>query len=496
MSSKKSTLNSTLKITQGVVIKSFVKRNNIDSADKCRYVLGEILSVACIPADVKSVIIQKITAISTGDIKIFRRKELNNDSKLFIKSEQVLYLLKYYIGLFFFIPFVLTIYVIVWRRKSKKERLNLLFGISNVQFAQNQGENLVNFIREPRFSIQNKYKVLAEQRALKVVNSKNSQLIKTRDINLYLLSFFNFRERIRIISELFKSLNLFFRLSFLLPESVVCLKEIFFEIPISRTALENGLVDTLMTTNSAYIKQDPIFHLAMTHDEVRTIMFWYSDNSVPKDTNAPLLLRFDDSIWNEMSIKQHYVWGKSHLEYLKNHTNQLVTAVGSQLFYPKDIVSDQIKQYDFLIFDVTPSKSEKPFDFYTTQRLIKFLSDIDIVLRSKTNKDLVGAVKSKRKFNRDFHSDPYVKFVKSLINKSSKYSIIAPNVDLYEIISRSKLVIGVPFTSPVLIAKELGVLCCYFLEDDMVKLPKYYNDIKVIRSKSELEFFISKVTVI
>jgi polysaccharide biosynthesis PFTS motif protein len=442
------------------------------------------------------VIIQKITAMSIIDIEMLRRKELNNNSNLYLKSEQVLYLLKYYIEVFFFTLFTLIIYLLVWRRKSKKERFNLLFGISNVQFAQHNGENLINFLREPRFSIQNKHKVLAEQRALKVINVKNSELIKTRDINLYLLSFFDLRERILGISELFKSLILFFRLSRLLPESVVCLKEIIFEIPISRISLESGLVDTVMTTNSAYIKQDPIFHIAMTHDEVRTIMFWYSDNSVPKDTNAPLLLRFDDSIWNDMKIKQHYVWGNSHLEYLKSHTNQLVTAVGSQLFYPKDIISDQIKHYDFLIFDVTPSKNEKPFDFYTTQRLIKFISDIDIVLRSKTNKDLIGAVKSKRKFNRDFHSDSYVKFVKGLTNKSSKYSMIAPNVNLYEIISRSNLVIGVPFTSPVLIAKELGVRCCYFLEDDMVKLPEYYNDIKVIRSKSELEFFIGEVTVI
>lgn len=172
----------------------------------------------------------------------------------------------------------------------------------------------------------------------------------------------------------------------MLPESVVCLKEVIFEIPISRIALESGLVDTLMTTNSAYIKQDPIFHLAMAHDKFRKIMFWYSDNSVPKDTNAPPLLKFDDSIWNEMSIKQHYVWGKSHLDYLKSHTNQLVTAVGSQLFYPNEIAPNHIKHYDFLIFDVTPSKSEKSFDFYTTQRLIKFISDIDIVLGSKTNK--------------------------------------------------------------------------------------------------------------
>lgn len=458
--------------------------------------LDRIFSVEYITADVKSVIIQKITAISIVDIKMFRRKELNNNSNLYLRSEQVLYLLKYYIEVFFFTLFALTIYLLVWRRKSKKERFNLLFGLSNVQFVQNKGENLINFIREPRFSIQNKYKVLAEQRALKVINAKNSQLIKTRDINLYLLSFFDFRERIRGIAELFKSLILFFRLSFLLPESVVCLKEIIFEIPISRISLESGLIDTVMTTNSAYIKQDPIFHLAMNHDEFRTIMFWYSDNSVPKDTNAPLLLRFDDSIWNDMKIKQHYVWGNSHLEYLKSHTNQLVTAVGSQLLYPKDVIFDQIKQYDFLIFDVTPSKNEKSFDFYTTQRLIKFISDIDIVLSSKINKDLIGAVKSKRKFNRDFHSDPYIKFIKGLMNKSSKYSMIAPNVNLYETISQSKLVIGVPFTSPVSIAKELGVPCCYFLEDDMVKLPRYYNDIKVIRSKSELEFFISEVTVI
>ena len=441
-------------------------------------------------------IIQKITALSITDIEMIKRKESNKNSNIYLRREQILYLLKYYITVFFFILFALTIYLLVWRRKQEKERFNLLFGISNVQFTQIKGEDLVNFIREPRFLIKNKHKVLAEQRALKVANVKNSELIKTRDINLYLLSFFNFRERIRGISELFKSSILFFRLSFLLPESVVCLKEIIFEIPVSRIALEIGLVSTIMTTNSAYIKQDPIFHISFTRSEFRTIMFWYSDNSVPKDTNATPLLRFDDSIWNDMKIKQHFVWGNSHLEYLKGQTNQLITAVGSQLFYPKGIETYQIKQYDFLIFDVTPMKSEKSFDFYTTRRLIKFINDIDIVLSSKPNRDLIGAIKSKRKFSQDFHSGTYIKFVKSFISKSSKYSIIEPNVNLYELISRSKLVIGVPFTSPVFIAKELGVPCCYFLEDDMVKLPMYYNDIKVLRSKSELKFFIDKVTVV
>jgi polysaccharide biosynthesis PFTS motif protein len=61
-----------------------------------------------------------------------------------------------------------------------------------------------------------------------------------------------------------------------------------------------------------------------------------------------------------------------------------------------------------------------------------------------------------------------------------------PNANLYELISRSKCVIGIPYTSAVLVALELNIPCYYFFNSTTIELPEYFNGIQVLKSTEEL----------
>jgi polysaccharide biosynthesis PFTS motif protein len=62
-------------------------------------------------------------------------------------------------------------------------------------------------------------------------------------------------------------------------------------------------------------------------------------------------------------------------------------------------------------------------------------------------------------------------------------------------VGESSLVVGIPFTSPVILAKEMNIPCFYYVPDSASnwEIGKRQDDIAVIIGRSELSAFIQNM---
>ena len=71
--------------------------------------------------------------------------------------------------------------------------------------------------------------------------------------------------------------------------------------------------------------------------------------------------------------------------------------------------------------------------------------------------------------------------------------ILDYNENLYDLIQNAKVVVGYPFTSPVLIAKELGVFSAFYSSSVLLQKSNLHNGIRFIQNKTSLERFLDSV---
>jgi hypothetical protein len=64
---------------------------------------------------------------------------------------------------------------------------------------------------------------------------------------------------------------------------------------------------------------------------------------------------------------------------------------------------------------------------------------------------------------------------------------------LYDSIGECDLVLGLPFTSPVFIGRELGIPSAFYIPDVYTdwKIPKSMNDVEVLKGEKQLQRFFS-----
>lgn len=99
-------------------------------------------------------------------------------------------------------------------------------------------------------------------------------------------------------------------------------------------------------------------------------------------------------------------------------------------------------------------------------------------------------LKPKRQYTAS-HSNHYIQFVDDCVTRG-EIKRLSPKSSLYEVVRQSKIVLAPPFSSPVIIARELGVPCAfYFLPEPEWLFPKDHHGVEVISTASELQNFLS-----
>jgi len=379
-------------------------------------------------------------------------------------------------------------------KKIKKNKIVLIFSLTKNQiFKDNSLYNLHNFLVSKKFDMTEKSEILIECREV-LRTKKYSNLIVTLDIPLKIFTIkFSLKQKwnlILIFSQKLLTLIKSFNNS---QYMYLIFKEYIFDESVYLLTLNEDQVDIVVTTPGAIQYQPIIFEIPEFTGE--RVMLWYSSNTVPlryKSTKASIVGKNSEIFLKHMAIDTHWVWTSEHKKFLMKVTNSTILVKGSMQFYncPKKL--DFNKKYDVIIFDVTPASSNSIYKdtMYTFPIAKEFIEDIieSVKLVSqKLDRDISIYIKHKRPFSR-VNSSRYITYINKLV-KNRQLFVLPMGVDLYETIAASKIIIGFPFTSPVIIGQELKVPSVHYSSSNILVK---YNKTNIIQNKIELKKFLEK----
>ena len=226
---------------------------------------------------------------------------------------------------------------------------------------------------------------------------------------------------------------------------------------------------------------------------IERVMLWYSVNSFPiiyKSPKTSILSKNLENSLKHMAIDTHWVWTSEHKTYLMKMTNSDILVMGSMVFYNPPKKLNRNKKYDIVIFDVAPQNSKSIFkdtifSFPVVQEFIDDIIESVKLISQKLDKDISIYIKHKRTFA-PTHSSRYIGYISELA-ENHQLSVLPVDSDLYELIAASNIVIGFPFTSPVIIGQELKVPSIYYSSTNIMAK---YNKTNFIQSKLELRKYI------
>lgn len=221
---------------------------------------------------------------------------------------------------------------------------------------------------------------------------------------------------------------------------------------------------TLVCTNSFLFRLPAAFE-KVDKSHFRKIMMWYSTNSRPfARENEIRTVEWKPEYIAEF-IDINLVWNNSEKEFLRSLGVNRAESVGSILFQEKTICERSTEHFVITFFDVTPFKSR--FDdrdyIYSEESCIKNLEEFALTIRELKvhySENLIVRIKPKRKYQ-NIHSTKYLRELSALILELN-IQFLEPNSNLYQTVSESDFVIGVPFVSPVILGQELGTKGVYF----------------------------------
>jgi polysaccharide biosynthesis PFTS motif protein len=275
------------------------------------------------------------------------------------------------------------------------------------------------------------------------------------------------------------------------------LKEFIFD-QIVYSALDPDKVDKLITTQSNVAYQPLIFEYE--NFTAKKFMIWYSSNSVPIKYKKENLKRFtvNPIVYIDMRIDEHWVWTKEHKNYLSQYSKAKILVKQSLMFYVSENLKTSNKKIDVLVFDVTPQNNTEinRNSIYTTRESVNFINEVIACVKmlNQTNKkDYRVQLKHKRRISK-IHSSDYSKFIDQKV-KNFEIDIIESHQNLYDLISNSKLVIGFPFTSPVIIGQELNKPSIFYCSSKLLPTTHKGRKLSFIQSQNSLYSYMEKILV-
>lgn len=319
--------------------------------------------------------------------------------------------------------------------------------------------------------------------------NRNSRISYVRHIGSSVLPL-SHQKKSKIILKLLRNLFKWLYISISMPEFLVIGPQYIIDA-ISFDENSDLQFKYIITTQSTMLC--PPIASRFRNDSTK-IMFWYSDNS--QELRPRKSIDFDEvdySYLKENIFDFHFVWTQSWAFILKKYSEGKVIVDGPILFnlikvrnLPKKVEKLSLK---VLLFDVTPMKSlESSSHIYNLKSAYNFINDIVEAVNRISNASQID-LKPKRNFS-PIHSSKYIEFLE---NKSEKLNLLAPNQDLPNLILQYDIVICIPFTSPALIAKFLGINTIYYFSNNDFELPLFYEDIPVIIGRDNLSKYLGNI---
>jgi hypothetical protein len=259
-------------------------------------------------------------------------------------------------------------------------------------------------------------------------------------------------------------------------------------IDLQAIDIRRSAKDLLVTTQTHLLNPPIAFQSSV---EWQKIMFWYSDNGrqiLGRDSSEA-----DYSYLARAEIDLHFVWTNSWASILAAQNKSAeVVAIGPIIFSNLDVresnPSQNLKRSGrILIFDVTPKKIADDKSIYSEEIMKDFIKDI-IEVCEERQVGLNLHLKPKRKYSKH-DSKRYISY---LSESDGKITTLKWDCDSQSEIESSELVICIPFTSPALISKFLGVPCIFYSPINGFVFERDYEGILVIQGKHELAAWFSQ----
>ncbi len=227
-----------------------------------------------------------------------------------------------------------------------------------------------------------------------------------------------------------------------------------------------GSMTAVLHTCSSYRSQ-PLWSRELRR--ARSHMVWYAQNWKPTRKSAgDVDADYPTTRWIRSDV--HWVWTEAFARYLRSQVNTDVRAVGPLLWrLPKGNVSEP-GDASILVFDV-PAVSDQVMlelngeltNYFTPDNVRAFIADIVGVTRElelELDQPMLLTLKMKRGYRPDYARE-YFDYVDQLVADDA-IELADSAENLFQIISRSRLVIAYPFTSPVYVAEFLNIPAIYY----------------------------------
>lgn len=421
-----------------------------------------------------------------------KHNELKQIQVSFLRKVKVIVIAFSLLFLYFIKIFVVT----SKSNKSKKNNTVLIFSLTKEQIFKNKSlYEFHEFLNSKKFSMPKNSELLVECRGI-LRTKRFSNLIVTLDIPLKIFTM-NFSLKQKMVLLLMFSRKILTLIKCFKDSQYMYLvfKEYVFDESVYLLFLRENQVYKVITGPGNYKYQPVIFEISEYTGE--RIMLWYSSNSIPVRYQSQLenidrYTKLQEVFLSQMKIDTHWVWTNQHKKYLRKLTNASASVLGSMVFYncPKKL--DYSKKYDVVIFDVTPHNSKSVFSdtvyaFPTAKEFITEVIESVKLVSQKQNRDISIYIKHKREFSKS-HSSSYITYIDNLVENGQLF-VLPLGVHLYKTIAESKVIIGYPFTSPVIIGQELKVPSIYYSSS---RLFARYKKKDFIQDKRKLREFLEK----
>ena len=197
------------------------------------------------------------------------------------------------------------------------------------------------------------------------------------------------------------------------------------------------------------------------------IIFYFFSTSTGsfenKDGNpAQISFRLRNLNW-----PNYVFWNKYHEKVHKKYLEKpyIISHSGPICLHNKDLNNNfQLPNRTISVFDVQPYRDylyksmAYPTEYYIPKYCLSFLKDI-LFICEKNN--ITFCYKAKANLKKNSGHPSYIKFIKSIHNKSNVL-IIPPETSPYDLIKKTNISIAMPFTSTPLISKALKKPSCYY----------------------------------
>lgn len=286
-----------------------------------------------------------------------------------------------------------------------------------------------------------------------------------------------------------------FILKFLKNDNVICLVNEIIKLEILKN--KSLLPKDVFVDHSEAIYK-PIWTYYLESLNINCIVFFYSTNSLPivlKESEAENIDNFVTHGWELLNWNEYFIWNnyqKKFLDMFIKSQNYKTRVTGP---IPYESINQKItfkKKNIISVFDITPfdpaffSTLSLPYQYYSYEIVKKFYDDI---CNLKLKNDFQIIFKSKRISNKT--DQRYKNYLQDLRKRYDFYN----EVSVFELISESKKIICMPFTSPAVIAKEMGKNVIYYDPSENLKfLEKYdvFNHNINIFNSDELQKWVSQ----